>query len=151
VGRDTGEVPRDVVIVTAHVSIPRSELDIRASRSGGPGGQHVNTSSTRIELFWNPANSSAFSDAQRERVVGALAGKLDGEGWLRVTSSEHRSQLQNREAAEARLAMMVKAALYVPKVRRATKPTHASKAKRLEAKAQRSTVKQQRRRVTRDE
>lgn len=143
--------PRDVLIVNGHLRIPRTELDVRATRSGGPGGQHVNTSSTKIELRWQPVNSVALSESQRTRIITALATKLDGEGWLRLTASEHRSQLQNREAAEARLVAMVKGALVVPKVRRATKPTHASKKKRLESKSQRSEVKQQRKRISRDE
>lgn len=143
--------PRDVLVVNAHVRIPRTELDVRATRSGGPGGQHVNTSSTKIELRWQPAGSVALSDVQRERVLVALATKLDSEGWLRLTASEYRSQLQNRDAAEARLVAMVKGALVVPKVRRATKPTYTSKVKRLESKSARSDVKQQRKRVTRDE
>jgi ribosome-associated protein len=149
--REAAEGPRDVLIVSAHVRIPKTELDVRATRSGGPGGQHVNTSSTKIELRWQPRESVALSDTQRERLLTALATKLDSDGWLRVTASEHRSQLQNREAAEARLVAMVKGALVVPKVRRATKPTKASKTKRLETKSLRSDVKQQRKRVTRDE
>ncbi len=143
--------PRDVLIVNAHVRIPRTELDVRATRSGGPGGQHVNTSSTKIELRWQPAASVALSEVQRERLLTNLAGKLDGDGWLRLTASEHRSQLQNREAAEARLVAMIKGALVVPKVRRATKPTYTSKVKRLETKSQRSAVKANRRRPTRDD
>lgn len=149
--RDPDDGPRDVLVVNTHVRIPRTELDVRATRSGGPGGQHVNTSSTKIELRWQPGMSVALSELQRARVLTALATKLDGEGWVRLTASEHRSQLQNREAAEARLVAMVKGALVVPKVRRATKPTHASKTKRLETKSLRSDVKQQRKRVTRDE
>lgn len=143
--------PRDVLIVSSAVRIPRTELEIRATRSGGPGGQHVNTSSTKIELRWQPAASVALSDAQRVRLLTALESKLDGEGWLRLTASEHRSQLQNKEAAEARLVALIKGALVVPKVRRATKPTYTSKVKRLESKSQRSDVKQQRKRITRDE
>lgn len=149
--RDAADGPRDVLIVSAHVRIPRTELDIRATRSGGPGGQHVNTSSTKIELRWQPGASVALNDAQRERLLGALATKLDGDGWIRVTASEYRSQLQNRDAAEARLVAMVKSALVVPKLRRATKPTRASKTKRLDTKSLRSDVKQQRKRVSRDE
>ena len=149
--RDDESIPRDVLVVNSHVRIPRTELDIRASRSGGPGGQHVNTSSTKIELQWQPGASIAFNDAQRARVVAALATKLDTEGWLRLTASEHRSQLQNRDAAEARLVALVKEALVVPKQRRATKPTLTSKVKRLESKSQRSEVKQQRRRISRDD
>jgi len=143
--------PRDVLIVNASVRIPRTELDVRATRSGGPGGQHVNTSSTRIELRWQPATSAALSEVQRARLLLNLAGKLDGEGWIRLTASEHRSQLQNRDAAEARLVAMVKGALVVPKVRRATKPTYTSKVKRLASKSQRSEVKTNRKRVSRDE
>lgn len=148
---DDLQAPRDVLVVTAQVRIPRAELDVKAMRSGGPGGQHVNTSSTRIDLRWQPGTSVALSDVQRERVLAALASRLDGDGWLRLTASEHRSQLQNREAAEARLVMLVKGALVVPKVRRATKPTYTSKVKRLESKSQRSTVKQQRKRVRSDD
>jgi ribosome-associated protein len=151
VGSDDASVPRDVIVVNAHVRIPRTELDVRATRSGGPGGQHVNTSSTRIELRWQPATSVALTELQRERLLTALATKLDSEGWLRLTASEYRSQLQNREAAEGRLITLVKGALVVPKKRRATKPTYTSKVKRLESKSQRSEVKQQRKRITRDE
>jgi ribosome-associated protein len=143
--------PRDVLIVSTNVRIPRTELDVRATRSGGPGGQHVNTSSTKIELRWQPAASVALTEVQRERLLSNIATKLDGDGWLRITASEHRSQLQNREAAEARLVAMVKGALVVPKVRRATKPTYTSKVKRLESKSQRSDVKSNRKRVSRDE
>ncbi len=148
---DPADGPRDILIVSAHVRIPRAELDVRATRSGGPGGQHVNTSSTRIELRWQPHESVALNDAQRERLLTALATKLDSDGWIRITASEYRSQLQNREAAEARLVAMVKGALVVPKLRRATKPTRASKTKRLETKSLRSNVKQQRKPVSRDE
>jgi ribosome-associated protein len=150
VARDD-EGPRDVLVVNTQVRIPRTELDVRATRSGGPGGQHVNTSSTKIELRWQPASSIALSEVQRERLLTNLATKLDGDGWLRLTASEHRSQLQNREAAEARLVAMVKGALVVPKVRRPTKPTFTSKVKRLESKSQRSAVKANRRRPTRDD
>ncbi len=149
--RDAEGAPRDVLAVNSHVRIPRTEFDVRATRSGGPGGQHVNTSSTKIELRWQPGASVAFSESQRERVLAALSARLDSEGWLRLTASEHRSQLQNREAAEARLVMLLKSALVVPKVRRATKPTYTSKVKRLESKSQRSDVKQKRKRVTGDE
>jgi ribosome-associated protein len=140
----------DVLRVSARVGIPRRELDVRATRSGGPGGQHVNTSSTKIELRWNPGQSGALSDTQRARVVSALASRLDTDGWLRLTASEYRSQSQNREAAEARLIALVRAALVVPKVRRATKPTMASQRARVETKRRRSETKQQRRRPSDD-
>ena len=114
--------------------IPDDELVFKATRSGGAGGQHVNTSSTRIEVSWCPGESRALSDAQRTRVATALATRLDSEGWLRIVSSETRSQVQNRERAVARLHDLVRKALVVPRVRRATKPTRASKQARLDQK-----------------
>ena len=140
----------NVLVVEGGVAIPRSELVFRASRSGGPGGQHVNTSSTRIELLWNPGASSALDDAQRARVVEKLASRLDGDGFVRVVASENRSQLRNREDAERRLAELVRKALIVPKVRRKTKPSRAAKAKRLEAKRRKSDKKAMRRKPADD-
>jgi ribosome-associated protein len=105
----------------------------------------VNTSSTRIELLWNPGRSVALNDASRPLVLERLASRLDGEGWLRVVSSARRSQQQNREAAEARLADLVRRALVVRKTRRPTKPTRASKEARIAQKRKRSETKRQRR------
>ena len=136
----------DVLLVHGAVplAIPRSELTARATRAGGPGGQHVNTSSTRIELLWNPTRSHALDGALRSRLIEQLASRLDGAGNIRVVSAEHRSQLQNRQAAEARLAELVRKALVVPKPRKKTKPTKASKERRLEAKKQRGEKKKRR-------
>ena len=107
----------------------------------------MNTSSTRIELRWNVRASRALDDATRERLLARLAARLDGEGAVRVVASEFRSQRQNREAAEARLAEMVRKALVVPKTRRPTKPSRAAKAKRMDEKRRQSEKKQQRRRA----
>ena len=138
--------PRDdAIVVNARIAIPRTELDVRATRAGGPGGQHVNTSSTRIELRWNVRTTQALDEERRARVLEKLAGRLDGEGALRIVASEHRSQRQNREAAEARLANLVREALVVPKVRRPTRPTRASVRERLDSKRRASEKKQQRR------
>jgi ribosome-associated protein len=126
--------------------LPRAELEYRASRSGGPGGQHVNTSSTRVEVWWNVAASPTLSDGQRARLLTALATRLDGEGRLRLVSSGSRSQLRNREDVTERLCEVVARALVVPKRRKATKPSRAAKAARLEAKRRRSAVKRERRR-----
>lgn len=131
--------------VASGVAIPRGELEFRASRAGGAGGQHVNTSSTRIELLWNVARSSVLDDERRARVTARLATRIDGEGWLRVVSSARRSQQQNREAAEARLAELVRGALVVPKRRRPTKPTRASKEERINDKKKRGETKRMRR------
>src|SRR5213075_2639473 len=86
--------------INGHLAIPRAELTVRASRSGGPGGQHVNTSSTRIEVVWNVATSRVLRDADRQRLLEKLAARLDGEGNLRIVASDSRSQRQNRERAE---------------------------------------------------
>ena len=134
----------DALVVSAAVSIPRSELTFRASRAGGAGGQHVNTSSTRIELLWNVRTSSALDDEARARVEQKLASRLDSEGFIRVVSSARRSQGQNRAAAEERLAELVRVALVVPRKRRATKPTRASKEARLTEKRIQSERKRRR-------
>jgi ribosome-associated protein len=131
--------------VTERVAIPRWELEYRATRAGGAGGQHVNTSSTRIELLWNAARSSALDDEQRARVATRLATRIDGEGWLRIVSSTRRSQQQNREAAESRLVELVRGALAVRKRRRPTKPTRASQEERIRVKRKRSETKRRRR------
>jgi ribosome-associated protein len=131
--------------VTPTLGIPRAELVYRASRAGGAGGQHVNTSSTRIELLWNLRTTAALEPEVRERVEGRLQSKLDGEGWIRVVSASRRSQGQNREAAEERLAAMLRGALVEPKKRRPTKPTHGSKLERLAEKKKRSDTKRMRR------
>lgn len=130
--------------VTPTLSIPRSELQYRATRSGGAGGQHVNTSSTRIELLWDLPGSTAVSDEQRERIRQKLAARLDSDGMVRVVSSEHRSQGQNREAADKRLVALVRQALVIQKKRKATKPTKSSKEKRLNEKKKHSDKKKNR-------
>ena len=135
----------EALVVDDNVAIPRTELSFRASRAGGPGGQHVNTSSTRVELRWNVRDSRALDDARRAWLLERLAARLDADGTVRVVASEHRSQRQNRVAAELRLAELVRRALVVPKVRRATKPSRAQKAKRLDAKRKQSQKKRDRR------
>jgi ribosome-associated protein len=125
--------------------IPRAELVYRASRAGGAGGQHVNTSSTRIELLWNLRTTVALAPEARARVEAKLASRIDGEGWIRVVSSARRSQGQNREAAEARLSELVRAALVVPKRRKPTRPSRGAKEARLNEKKKRGDTKRQRR------
>jgi ribosome-associated protein len=122
------------------------ELEYRATRSGGPGGQHVNTSSTRVEVWWDVAGSRLLSEEQRTRLLTVLAPRLDGAGWLRLVSSGSRSQLRNREEVTARLLRIVAQALVVPKPRKRTKPSRAAKAARLEAKRRRGATKRERRR-----
>jgi ribosome-associated protein len=138
-------VPDGYLEITPVLLLPLAELDYRATRSGGPGGQHVNTSSTRIEVWWNVRSSPAVTEEQRARLLDRLSSRLDGDGRLRVVASASRSQLRNREAATERLRQLVASALVVPKQRKRTKPSRAAKAARLEAKRRRSDLKRDRR------
>ena len=131
--------------ISGDLRVPHAELEFRASRSGGPGGQHVNTSATRVELWWDVAHSPSLTEEQRGRLLERLATRLHGEGRLRVVASSSRSQLRNREAAVERLREIVAGALEVPKVRRPTRPSRAAKAARLEAKRRRGATKRDRR------
>jgi len=136
--------PGNLLAVNESLSIPRNELDVRVSRSSGAGGQHVNKTSSRVEIFWNVARSRALTEEQRARLQSRLASRLTGEGSLRVVASDMRSQSRNRDLAEERLAELVGRALLVPKKRRKTKPTRASKEARLESKKLRSRKKKMR-------
>jgi len=137
--------------IAPDLQLPVSELDFRASRSGGPGGQHVNTSSTRVEVWWDVGASPSLSEAQRQRLLSRLASRLDNAGRLRLVSSTSRSQLRNREDAIERLCEVVARALAVPKPRKRTKPSRAAKAARVDAKRRRSAVKRDRRRPGQDD
>lgn len=142
---------QDTVRAGPGLAIPMAEIEIRASRAGGPGGQHVNTSASRIEAVWSVASSRALSDDQRSRLLEKLSSRLDATGRLRVVAQEHRSQLRNREAALERLGEVVRRALVVPRTRKKTRPTRASKERRLTQKRQRGSLKQARRRPQPDE
>ena len=131
--------------ITPELRLPLAELEYQASRSGGPGGQHVNTSSTRIEVWWDLAGSPSLSAEQRDQLLARLRSRLDSSGRLRVVSSGTRSQLRNREDATERLRAIVADGLSIRKKRKPTKPSRASKAARLDAKRRRGTIKQRRR------
>ena len=138
--------------INARISIPLSELSFRASRSGGPGGQHVNTSSTRIELWWDLAASPSLDAECRARVAGRLASRLVDEGrLLRLVSSGSRSQAQNRAEVIERFQSVLAAALKEVKPRKRTRPTKASKEQRLEGKKRRGETKRRRRPPSHDE
>jgi ribosome-associated protein len=131
--------------VNGRVTIPRDEIDVQASRSGGPGGQHVNTSSTRIEVRWNLQATRALTDEEKTRVREKLGSRIDADGTIRVTSSESRSQHRNRDLAEGRLAELVRRALVVPKTRRATRRPRRAEEARLHTKRERANLKKGRR------
>ena len=131
--------------VTARLVIPEAELSWRFSRSGGPGGQSVNTADSRAELSVDVARTSALGPTLRARALERLAGRLV-DGVLTVAASEHRSQLRNREAAEERLAGLLREAVAPPPPkRRPTTPSRAARERRLEDKRRRAEVKRMRR------
>ena len=125
--------------VTRSVLLPLSEIELRVSRSSGPGGQHANTAETRVEAVFDVEASTALTDVQKRRVV-ARAGPV-----LRAVAQDERSQARNRELAIDRLVARLAEALHVERTRRQTKPTQASKEQRLESKRRRSETKRLRR------
>ena len=131
----------DRLVVTDSVRIPRHELSVTFTASGGPGGQHANKAATRVELVFDVETSAAFrTEAERDRVRSRLGSSV------RVVVDDERSQLRNREIAERRLAERLRSALVVRKRRRPTKPTLGSQRRRLEDKSRRAELKRQRRR-----
>ena len=126
--------------------IPESELVVRASRSSGAGGQHVNKTSSRIEISWNIRDSKALSEEQRAILSERLASRLSTDGSIRVVSSETRSQLRNRERAEARLAEIVRRALTPRKKRKPTRRPRSADEARLASKKLHSRKKLERKR-----
>ncbi|MBW3629026.1 MAG: aminoacyl-tRNA hydrolase [Gemmatimonadetes bacterium] len=133
-----------MLTITDDLFIPRAELTYRASRSGGPGGQHVNTSSTRVELVWNVASSPSLTEAQRGLIQEKLANRINAEGELQLVGGESRSQFQNKEGVTDRFVELLREALHVPKPRRKTRPSRASKEERLQSKKRRSETKKMR-------
>lgn len=132
----------DDVEVNDRLTIPGDELVIRASRAGGPGGQHVNTTASRIELRWDVRASRAPDERQRALILDRLASRLTSEGVLVLHASEHRSQHRNREAAVGRLRMLVADALITPEERRPTRPSRNARRRRLDSKRARAETKQ---------
>jgi ribosome-associated protein len=125
--------------VTRSVVLPRAEIELRTSRSSGPGGQHAQKSETRVEAVFDVEGSSALTEGQKRRVL-AKAGPV-----LRAVAQDERSQLRNKELATDRLVAMLQAALHVERKRVPTKPTKAAKERRLDDKRRRGDVKRLRR------
>ena len=143
-GPDTA--PTEGIEVNADLVIPRSELEFRTSRSSGAGGQHVNKTSSRVEISWNIAQSKALSDEQRERLIAKLPSRISEDGAIRVGASDTRSQLRNRETAERRLGETIARALVVQKKRRPTRRPRAANEARLTEKKKHSDKKRDRQR-----
>lgn len=130
------------------MTIPRSELDFRTSRSSGSGGQHVNKTSSRVEISWNINRSVALTDEQRDLLSTRLGTRLSEEGAVRVVASDTRSQLRNRQAAEQRLAELIARSLRVQKKRKPTRKPRAANEARLTEKKKHSDKKRNRQRST---
>jgi ribosome-associated protein len=126
------------------IIIPDNELEITTSRAGGPGGQHVNKTDTRITVRWNIKTSSALTDDQKQLIMEKLQSRVTDDGDLLVHNSESRSQQQNKKNALINLAAIVRNALHVAKKRIATKIPKALKEARLQSKARRSDTKKMR-------
>jgi len=131
----------DIIRVNNELSIPMAELDFRFSRSSGPGGQHVQKSSTRVELLFDVAGSPSLTDEQRARISKRLASYLDGDGVLHLASQSERSQWRNRQEVVDRLAEMLRGALKQRKKRTATRQTAASQERRVDRKKRRGQKK----------
>jgi ribosome-associated protein len=130
---------RESIRVTRSVALPRPEIELRYSRSSGPGGQHAQKSETRVEAVFDVEASSALTETQKRRVV-TKAGPV-----LRAVAQDERSQARNRELATERLVEQLREALRVPRRRRPTKPTAAARERRLESKRRRAQTKRLRR------
>jgi ribosome-associated protein len=137
---------RFMLIVNERISIPLDEFQFKYTRSGGPGGQNVNKVASKATLRWSPGQSASLPDAVRERLLRSLAGRLTLEGELLVSSQRTRDRGRNVEDCLDKVRRLIQAAASPPKVRRASRPTLASKVRRGEAKARRSERKRERRR-----
>jgi ribosome-associated protein len=135
--------PEGAIVVSRSLTIPASELTWRYSASGGPGGQHANTSNTKAEVVWDVEASEIINEVQRARIIEKLGSVL------RVAVSDERSQLRNRNLAEQRLKQRILSALTVQPPRRATKPSKGAKERRLKAKSIQSDRKADRRKLGR--
>jgi ribosome-associated protein len=131
--------------VNENLVIPSSELEMRASRASGAGGQHVNKTSSRIEIVWNIRTSQALTDDQRQLLESRLASRISDDGSIRVVASDTRSQARNRERAEQRLGELIARSLIVQKKRRATRRPRAANEARLTEKKKHSEKKRDRR------
>jgi len=134
----------EVLHVSDNLQIPLRELQYRYSRSGGPGGQHVNRTESQVELLWDVRNAAGLSKTQRHRIEQALANRIDKDGILHLTASQRRSQLQNKKAVTERFVAVLRAAVKPPKKRVPTRPSSAAREKRLQEKRHHAEIKQHR-------
>ena len=133
------------MVVSRSLSVPISEIELRVSRSSGPGGQHANVTASRVEAIFDVAGSPSLSEEQRKRVMARVGPRLT------AVAQDTRSQARNRELALERLCTRLASALSVPRTRHATRPTKSARTQRLESKRRRSDVKRARRRPGTDD
>jgi ribosome-associated protein len=136
----------DRVVINEGLSIPFSDLQFRFTIGGGPGGQHVNKTATRVTLFFDVASSTALDDESRARLLDRLANRLDRNGVLQLSVQDFRSQWQNRQLAVARFQALLSEALIEESERRSTRPSRAAREERLAEKRKRAVIKRDRRR-----
>ena len=139
------------IFITQDLAVPPAELQYRFTRSGGPGGQNVNRTSTQVELTFDVLHSPSLNDEQRARIIRALRRRIDSGGVLHVVSHSTRSQLENREDATRRFADLLAAALKPVTPRKRTRPGRAAAEKRMESKKKRAETKRTRKRVSPNE
>ena len=133
------------LVITPRLTIPAGELDISFARSGGPGGQNVNKVSSKVDLRWNPTTSHALTNDDRVLLLERLRNRLTNEGELIVTSTATRDQIKNRDDAESKLVLIVRAALERQKPRKPTKPSKGAKRRRVADKRHKAEIKRNRR------
>lgn len=140
-----------MIQVNATITIPDSEITMTFVRSDGPGGQHVNKTSTAVQLRFDVRHSPSLPEAVRRRLLRLSGRRLTSDGILVIDARRHRSQKQNRQDAIDRLAGLLRTAAQPPRTRRPTKPSQASRRRRLETKSHRARLKRSRRSVRHDD
>lgn len=141
----------ETLFIQAGIAIPAHELHIETSRAGGPGGQYVNKTESRVILRWNILHTSALTQEQKERVLAYFGHKITNDGDLIIIAATERSQHQNKELAYKRLAQELKKALYIPKKRIATTVSKIAKEKNIQHKKRRALIKKFRSKVSHEE
>jgi ribosome-associated protein len=135
------------MLATAQIELIKREFNFKTSRSGGKGGQNVNKVETKVELSFNIADSQVLNDVQKERLLVKLQHRITENGDLKITEEKNRSQLENKLSVIEKCIEILNKALHIPKKRKATKPSKASKQKRIEGKKKRGEIKQNRRKL----
>jgi ribosome-associated protein len=135
------------MLATAQIELIKREFNFKTSRSGGKGGQNVNKVETKVELSFNIADSQVLNDVQKQRLLVKLQHRITESGDLKITEEKNRSQLENKLSVIEKCIEILNKALQVPKKRKATRPSKASKQKRIEGKKKRGEIKQNRRKL----